>query len=188
MFVELKAFSEAGEKNWWTGVESCLVKYNLPRDLNVVKSMTKEAFSDAVKKAVTEVALNCLKAECAGLRKTASLKYESLKLQDYLSALYPSQAKVIFKWRSQTLDIKSHLSYKYDDRTCRGCGIEEEVPYHIMNCGFEDKINVLDVLSLDEIDDFTKSELKRMIIRLKAFQDRVETKAEDIEGPAKSNV
>ena len=131
------------------------------------------------------MALNCLKAECAGLKKTASLRYESLKSQDYLSALYPSQAKVIFKWRSQTLDIKSHLSYKYSDRLCRGCGIEEEVPCHVVNCGAVDDIAVLDVLSLGEIDDVTKSELKRMVIRFEAFQEMVKAKADDIEGPAK---
>ena len=174
LFVEMKRFSEAGEKNWWTGVEQCLVKYNLPTDLDVVKKMSKESFSALVKKVVAQTALDCLKTECAGLKKTGSLRYDSLKVQDYLSFLYPSHSKTIFKWRSQTLDIKSHSTYKYDNLTCRGCGIEDELPCHVINCGFEEEIEPdVDVLAVDKLDQATKCDLVRMVMRINSFIDRV---------------
>ena len=174
LFVEMKNFSAAGEINWWTGVECSLQKYNLPSDLNVVKSMSKEVFSAAVKKAVTNVAFESLKTECAGMKKTTNLKYDALEVQDYLRELYPSQAKIVFKWRSQTLDIKSHLTYKYKDLICRGCGLEEETPHHIMNCGTAEEIgDEIDILSLKKIDGFKKSELKRVVIRIGTFLEKI---------------
>ena len=149
-------------------------KYDLPSDLDVIKTMSKDSFSALVKSAVSKTALLDLKAECSGLKKTAGLQYDALKLQKYMSVLYPSEAKVIFKWRSETLDIKSHLTYKFDDFNCRGCGIEKEEPYHILDCGVNDKINNdIDILSLDQIDEFTKLELKRMVIRINRFLERV---------------
>lgn len=174
LFMEQRRFSEAGEKNWWTGVEPCLKKYGLPSDLNAIKSMSKDSYSTLVKKAINETALKHLKAECSGLKKTANLQYDALKLQEYLSVLYPSESKIIFKWRSETLDIKSHLSYKYGDVNCRGCGVMTEEPYHILNCGENQLITTdIDVLNLDQIDEVTKLELKRMVIRVTRFLERV---------------
>ena len=177
LFWELKKFSDCGETNWWTGVEKCLEDYCLPIDLEVIRAMSKQKFSDAVKSAVAKVALSQLKAECSALKKTAGLHYHELNPQKYLSALYPSQAKVIFKWRSKTLDIKSHLTYKYKDLACRLCGTEEESPSHVLNCGMSDKIeNFIDISLLDEVDEATKCELKRLIVRIDLFQEKVNNK------------
>ena len=174
LFKEQVKFNEAGEKNWWTGVEKCLQKYSLPVDLEIIRTMSKDRFSKLVKDSVGKSALCQLKAECVSLKKTAGLEYKELQLQNYLSVLYPSQSKVIFKWRSKTLDIKSHLTYKYEDLLCRGCGVEEENLSHILNCGVEATIDSeFDVLSLDEIDEVTMYDLKRMVHRINMFLEKV---------------
>ena len=122
-----------------------------------------------MKKSVTE-----LVAECRGLKKTATLEYDCLKLQDYFSYLYQSQARVVFKWRSRTLDVKSHLTYKYKDTVCRGCLIEAEDPYHVVNCGVERKVNTeLNVSEMDILDKQEKYLLKTMIHRVASFLERV---------------
>ena len=121
LFWELVRMNEAGEKNWWTGVRSALLKYSLPTDLNDIKIMSKNCFTGKVKTAITDAALKELVAETKGLKKTASLQYNSLKLQEYFSHLYISQARLVFKWRSETLDLKTHLTYKYSDTLCRSC-------------------------------------------------------------------
>ena len=175
LFWELKKFSEIGESNWWTGVDKCLKKYGLPTDLEVIQTTSKQKFSETVKAAITTVALNQLNAECSALKKTTGLHYRELKCQRYLSVLFPSQARVIFKWRSKTLDIKSHLTYKYGDLVCRLCGVEEETPSHIMNCGHRETIvENTDVLLLDEVDETTKCELKRMIARINLFHEKID--------------
>ena len=174
LFKEQMKFNEAGEKNWWTGVEKCLQKYSLPVDLEIIRTMSKDRFSKLVKDSVGKSALCQLKAECVSLKKTAGLEYKELQLQNYLSVLYPSQSKVIFKWRSKTLDIKSHLTYKYEDLLCRGCGVEEENLPHILNCGVEATIDSeFDVLSLDEIDEVTMYDLKWMVHRINMFLEKV---------------
>ena len=70
--------------------------------------------------------------------------------------------------------IKSHSTYKYNDLTCRGCGVNNEDPYHVINCGFEDKIGAaVDILSLDKLEQPTKTELLQMVLRMKCFLDKV---------------
>jgi len=101
LFWDLKRMSDAGEKNWWSGVEPLLHKYSLPHDLNEIKLMSKDSYARKVKAAVTSVALSQLVAECQSLKKTASLQYKELKVQEYLTQLFPSQARIVFKWRSK---------------------------------------------------------------------------------------
>ena len=43
-------------------------------------------------------------------------------------------AKLIFKARSQTLDIKTQRKWKYADITCFGCNIREESGNEILTC------------------------------------------------------
>ena len=149
-----------------------MVKYGLPQ-LHQIKELSKDCFAKRVKKTVTEFALTQLLAECRGLKKTATLEYDTLRLQDYFSCLYPSQARLVFKWRSQTLDIKSHLTYKYTDTLCRGCLTEVEDPHHVINCGSGSSIDGLNVLNIDSLDDQKKSLLKTMIHRIASFLERV---------------
>ena len=113
--------------------------------------------------------------ECQSLKKTTNLQYESLKPQEYWSYLYPSQSRLIFKWRSKTLDLKTHLTYKYSDSLCRLCKIDTETPEHAVNCGKADRMELnVDILNVNKTDDFTKSELKKLAIRMRSFLESVE--------------
>ena len=155
-------------------MEPLLRKHNLPTDLNDIKRMSKNTFTEKVKEAVTATALHQLLAECQSLKKTASLQYSELKVQEYFSHLYPSQARVVFKWRSETLDLKSHLTYKYSDTVCRNCKSSEETPDHALNCGAENQmVPRIDIRSIGELDDLTKSKLKLMVLRISLFLEKV---------------
>ena len=174
LFWELVKMSEAGQRNRWTGVKSSLLKFNLPSDLNDIRNLSKDSFSNLVKAAVTETALHQLVEECRSLKKTAALHYSEFKLQEYWEHLYPSQSKLLFKWRSKTLDLKTHATYKFSDTLCRTCKIQEETPEHAMNCGMVVDMEVkVDILKVDLVDDFTKSELKQMLLRISSFMERV---------------
>ena len=49
-----------------------------------------------------------------------------------------------------------------------------ETPDHVINCGLGNQMDInVDVLNLDIIDDFTKSELKQMVMRISSFLERV---------------
>ena len=106
--------------------------------------------------------------ECLNQKKTADLHYSELKLQHYLEHLSPSHSKLVFKWRSKTLDLKTHLTYKYPDKLCRNCKIHEETPDHVLNCGMDDRMEKnMDIRKIDQIDDCTKLELTQIVLRIK---------------------
>ena len=150
-------------------MESLLVKYKF--DLEGIQSLSKYSFSLKVRKAVSEVAFNQLQEECGSKKKTAHLKYSSLTLQPYFEVLYPSQSRIVFKCRSQSLDIKTHLTYKYgSDTVCRGCGCEEETYSHIVNCSSE-PIDVVDMSKIDDIDNMTKVMVQKCVVRIRDFMN-----------------
>ena len=174
MFWNLKALHEAGEKNWWTNVVLKMEEYKLGCDLEEIKSTSKNVFSNKVKKAVAAAAFSELKNECMSMKKTSDIHYEDFKVQDYLLKLFPGQAKTVFKWRSKTLDIKSHLTYKYSDPDCRGCGSCEESVEHIVNCGQTDEeIVVEEATRLGTLDSETLKRLQMQVKRIELFIDQL---------------
>ena len=167
MFLNMRELSDAGEKNWWTGVEQLLMKYQL--DIELVKSLSKETFSARVRKVVIDSAFVALYCDSRGKKKTSGLTYNSLCTQPYLTKLYPSQARLVFKCRTETVDIKTHLTYKYGaDRLCRGCGQEVETYGHIVNC-CKESIEVVDMKTVFVMDRSTTLAVQQCLGRGRDF-------------------
>ena len=51
-------------------------------------------------------------------------------------------ARLIFKARSQTLDIKTQRKWKYSDIICIGCESKEETAKEIMTCKILNNENI----------------------------------------------
>ena len=173
MFRNLKDLDQNGEKNWWTLTKTLLNKYNLNLDLITIKSTKKCTFKIIVNNAVNDTVFEGLKKECGSLKKTAGLLYSSFNIQEYLTKLYPSQARLIFKARCQTLDIKTQSTYKNGgDIVCRKCGVEEETFSHAINCGFVQHEHIdIDMNQLGEMSKLTLLNLTRIAIRIDLFCD-----------------
>ena len=66
----------------------------------------------------------------------SNIKYEKLEMQHYL---YENEntniSKFIVKARAKTLDIKTHKSWKFEDRIWTGCNVREESGDEILTCG-----------------------------------------------------
>jgi hypothetical protein len=169
------AFANDGEENWWSQVKPLLAVYGLPEELDIIKNLSKEAFKKMVNKGVEHVLTQQLKSECSKLKKTSHLVYEDLQTQHYLKSMFPSQAKLILQSRSQTLDIKTHNGYKFEDGdfVCRKCDKELEVLEHIVNCGHVQHV-VPDVLEIHEETDLMLVQLTRTANRIQQFYDDVE--------------
>ena len=169
MYENMIQFSLNGESNWWTDVKLILAKY-IGKETEDLKKMTKTEYRTLVNSSIERVAFEDLRIECQSKKKTSLLSYETFKTQNYLKKLYPNQSKVIFKCRSQTLDLKSHNTYKYTDLVCRRCGIEEETIEHIINCEHTEKL----VLKVD--DDACTEDIAntiRCVRRIEDFIDEV---------------
>ena len=57
-------------------------------------------------------------------------------MQDYLADgdRNTNIYKLIFKARGKILDIKLHKKWKFEDKICSGCGINEESGEEILHC------------------------------------------------------
>ena len=161
------------EKNWYNNVAKLLETYQLTMDEDQIKCMSKDNFKKIVRKAIRQKAFTTLVEECNGQNKTQAVVYNELKLQDYLTKLYPWQSQLLFQYRSKTLDIKAHRSYKYSDLYCRWCNLCEEQACHIINCG-EETIDIPDLNSLDEISPVLNSKLLFITNRIQQFLEKVD--------------
>ena len=150
-------------------------KYKLVWDLNEIKSVSKAVFAYRVKKAIRETAFSELKEDCRSLKKTADLHYTQFGTQEYLLKLFPDQAKTVFKWRSKTLDLKTHLTYKYSDSWCRGCESVEETVMHVMNCGVDIPVLAADVTKLHHLSEDSFIDIQRQAKRIMSFIDEFST-------------
>ena len=170
VFVNMQAFQKAGEENWWSGVAKALADYNLPTDLEAIRSMSKDGFRKLVNESITEIAFNCLLSECKAQKKTSNLEYTSLKLQEYLTVMYPNQSRTILKCRSKTVDLKTHLTYKYKDKACRKCGSSDEEILHVINCGHTVQVDLPEYIYIQNLED-TIASLKLFASRINEFLD-----------------
>ena len=75
--------------------------------------------------------------------------------------------------RSQTLNIKEHMKYKFqEDQCCRWCGISDESLQHVVNCGSFDGV-------IPDVEDIVKEGkdlnlLTEIAERVEDFLERVE--------------
>jgi hypothetical protein len=179
MFESLKSLHEAGEKNWWTEVVTKMEKYCLSTDFEEIKSLSKDVFNTRVRKAIEAKAFSDLYEECKALKKTSDLQYQRLEVQQYLLKLSPDQARIMFKWRSKTLDIKCHRTYKYKDLKCRGCGNNDEEVDHVVNCegisNNSESLPVEDVSCLGELNKERSLDLQEQIGRISSLCMTLET-------------
>ena len=173
MFTNLVELAENGENNWWSQVKPLLNKYDLPQNLDDIKNLSKCTFKTMVNKAVSATVFEQLKTECASLKKTSELSYETFEVQGYLKHLYPNQARVVLKSRCKTLDLKTHNTYKYKgDTVCRGCAIADETLEHILNCG-QNELLTLDTtqISATTIPDDVVTKLIQGVNRILSFKE-----------------
>lgn len=158
--------------NWWCGVKELMQRYSLLLNEEDIKNMAKDTFKKKVKSAVTNQAYKDLTNECKLKKKTSNLRYEKLETQKYIKVMYPGAAKIIFKCRAKTLNIKEHMTYKYNDSVCRWCGICDEKLEHIVNCGRNEDDHIHDVdMALSELD---LEMLNKIALRVDEFLGKVE--------------
>ena len=101
-----------------------------------IENMKKIQFRKMLKGKIKDEAFEFLKNQQLNQEKIKNIKYEELKIQDYLADgdRNISVSKIIFKARGKTLDIKSQKRWKYDDLQCTGCSQKIESGEEIMQC------------------------------------------------------
>ena len=81
------------------------------------------------------MAFSNLVKENATKEKTNEIKFDELKLSEYLQKnKNTALSKIIFNIRSGTFDVKSWNLWNYDDNACRVCEMSEENFSHFISC------------------------------------------------------
>jgi hypothetical protein len=106
-----------------------------------IEGMSKWRFKKLVKEKTQLAAFKYLmekKNQPNKQTKIADLKYEKLEMQDYLiDGNYKTQiSQVVFKARTQTLEIKTHKRWKYEDDICVACHERQETIEEILSCTY----------------------------------------------------
>ena len=163
-----------GERNWLNDVLQSATNYGIEVDESMLKSISKETFKKRVKDKIQEYAFAILKADNASKSKTANVEYSSFQLQPYLTKLYPNHARTIFKCRAKCLKIKTHRPYQFSNQVCRWCNLEEESLIHILNCGWEEKMEPMDIENIGDINWSQEAKLVSFATRVNHFLDLVD--------------
>ena len=115
-------------------------------------------FKRIVKKAVLNQAFEYLMSEKSKLSKVQHIKYDALKMQDYMlpHKTSTSLAKFICQARCRMLDVKTNYKNRYKDLLCPlGCSENmEDTQQHLLVCEkLGDSSMVLKIPEYDEIFD-----------------------------------
>ena len=103
-----------------------------------IEKMPERMFKNLVKEKTEKAAFKYLEEEKLKQTKIAKIEHDKLQIQDYFidGNCNTKLAKLIFKARSQTLDIKSQRKWKYADQICIGCKTLEESGDEIIICDY----------------------------------------------------
>ena len=100
-----------------------------------IEASTKQSWKKFLKHKVKIAAFNHLLLENSTKEKTREVKFEDLKMSQYLEKnIKTTLSKLIFSIRSKTLDIKEYQPWKYDNNTCIACNDYPETMQHFATC------------------------------------------------------
>ena len=118
-------------------IETLLSKYNLPRDPDTIRLMSKNRWKNLTKKAVLQHANQNYLAERAGKYKQRLVNpYKNqIKLESYITDLKRTQAIAIFKLRYGMTYLKANFSSNFSNQNCLKCDLGQvDDENHILVC------------------------------------------------------
>ena len=137
------------EVNWANEVRDIRKVIRIEVEDERIIEMSKTSWKAKVKESIRRAALEKLNIDCQKLRK-GKRQYNELKTKDYLVKLQTDEARIVFAFRSGTLNIKTQRPYNYNNKECRVCGEAEETIQHVVNqCRAVQNCDELDIDSED---------------------------------------
>ena len=165
-------------KNDWT--VTCLEnlkELGIEKNLDEIRSMSKQKFKTVVKEKISQKAFTFLLEEKSKLSKVKDLQYERLKIQTYMM---PSNladvrmARFIFSVRSRMLDIKCNYKNNHPNLLCPVCKSEEDDQQHLLLCNRLKDFSVVDNLPIYE--DIFGNNLEKLIVTARILKKKFETR------------
>ena len=141
-----------------------------------IRQMSVYKFKKLAKQKASEAAFEYLTKKKNSQSKIKDLQYSHLEIQEYLLEGNENTeiSKLIYKCRGKTLDIKTHKSWKYEDKLCVGCKTNVETENELLSCdGFGNEEEDQDTLSYNLV--FSESVSDRIRVA-KIIKKRIKTR------------
>ena len=137
MYQVLKATWENPIKNDFVKTcEEYLNILDIQLSFKEIEEMSQWRFKKLVKVKTEAAGLKYLQGQIKKQTKASNIEYCDLKIQEYFINGHCNKnlSKLIFKARSQSLDIKTQQKWKYADNICIGCKTQVETGEEILCC------------------------------------------------------
>ena len=165
--------------DWVTQIKEDREYLKLDMTNEEIASTKKSQFKKIIRKKIKEAAFAYLEEIKMSHTKVQNLKYDSLKMQEYLYKFQTRDAQLLFKLRSRMLNVRSNFRnfYKVQDVFCKLCNKDiEQTQAHLLDCetlinNCQDLYNDCDV----EFEDIFEGP-ERQLKAAKLFQAVLETR------------
>lgn len=150
--------------DWAETVQKDLADIDL--DLDHITNMSKNQLKRILNMKLVKKQLSEMKVKTENRTKMKHLKFEELKLAEYLSPdskiIKFSQQQLMFKIRNQTIDLKVNYKHGLKNLNCRmGCNNLENLNHLVNECP---KLSAEDEVHIDiDINDKESKELKQLV-------------------------
>ena len=145
------------KNDWSLQVKEDLKQLNINLTYEDIKILSKESFRKIVKTKCKDLAFSNLMKEKESLKKIQEIKYNELKVQDYLLAkgMSTPQKQLIFKIRTKMVSTPDNMGQQ---KWCQLCHISQDNMSHVLDCFIlklacgesnERKVNMSDAYSTD---------------------------------------
>ena len=110
-------------KEWTEQVRIDLDDFDIPVDLNFIKSKSEYSFKNMVKVKAKEYCFMKMMEKKIGHSKMDDVFYTSLKIQNYLKSnkFTPTQAKLIYSFRTRMADFQENFQGSQGHTPCPLC-------------------------------------------------------------------
>ena len=148
-------------------VEICnkyLKDLDLKMSFEEIRETSKHNFKKIVYAKVKQLGFRYLLRQKSEQSKAKNVQYSKFEIQEYLIGgnCKREVAKMIFKARTMSVDIKMNKKWKYGDVLCVGCGEREETVDEILLCrnlNYENSVSEYQV----SFKDFFSSKVKDLV-------------------------
>ena len=107
--------------DWTEQVKADLSDFNMPSDLESLKSKSKSSFKRLVKKKANEFAFKSYLQRKAEHSKLKDLFYSELKTQKYLNTFTVADARLIFCFRTRMAEFRNNFKSSWQSLLCPLC-------------------------------------------------------------------
>ena len=131
--------------DWTEQVKMDLFDFGLPRDLELLESRSTNNFKNLIKKKAREFELRSLVTIKKTQSKMKNLKYDKLKLQEYLQTMDTDLATHVLRFRLRMASFSENFKGQGPQKFCPLCGIHPDSQAMSFQCG-----NVKATLKIEE--------------------------------------